>query len=387
MRSKPGLSTITAILILLTGCAERPAKPASGGPVSGQPRLLRTIPLPGVGVPETPLKPNAIPGRLDHLAYDPVTERLYVAALEQGSLEVIDLKSGLRIQRVQGLNRPQGIAVVRSDETRSAHGGWIVVGCGGDGTARAFDAESVKEVAVTPAGENADNVRFDGRHTVYVGVGGSEGPGALIALDARTLARTGVVPLPLRPESFQLSRADASQRVFANTPGEKTSDNDGMVVVVQRETGVRLASWVLPGCARNFPMAYDEAGGRLFVVCRKPARVLSLDARNGARLAESSCVADSDDAFFDPATHRLYVIGGGRRAADPATAIAPAPGADAALDVIRVGPDGQLAPLASLKTSPHARTGLLVPERRAVYVVAPPHGGADARVLEFSLAE
>ena len=41
--------------------------------------LIQTIPLPNVQ------------GRLDHLEVNPVSKRLYVAALESGSVEVVDL--------------------------------------------------------------------------------------------------------------------------------------------------------------------------------------------------------------------------------------------------------------------------------------------------------
>lgn len=349
------------------------------------PQLVRTIALPGVGVPPMPLAPNAIPGRLDHLAYDPATERLYLAALEQGSLEVIDLKTGSRVTRIQGLKRPQGIAVVRGKETAAAHTGWIVVACGGDGTARAYDAITIEEKAARPAGENADNVRFDGGTKVYVGTGGNEGPGAFAVFDASTLARTGTIPLPLRPESFQLNLNPGDNRVFANTPGGKTDDNDGSVVVADRETGTLLANWKIPGGARNFPLAYDAKNERLFFACRKPAKVFSLDAKTGAILSQTPCVADSDDLFYDEAMSMVMVIGGGRRSADPATDTAPTPGADAAVDIFRVGPNGELTKTTTTPTAPHARTGLFVPQRRSLYVVAPPHGGEDAKVLEFAL--
>lgn len=377
------LAALSAVLV--SGCASHPKSNAEPSERQTAPKLSRTIALPGVGVPETPLAPNAIAGRLDHLAYEPATECLYVAALEQGSLEVIDLKSGTRTKRIEGLKRPQGIAAVRSKETAAAHSGWIVVACGGDGTARAYDAVTLEEKAVTPAGENADNVRFDGATRVYVGTGGNAGAGALAVFDASTLARTGTVPLPLRPESFQLNLNPGDHRVFANTPGGKTDDNDGSVVVADRATGSLLANWKISGGARNFPLAYDAKRERLFFACRKPAKVFTLDARTGAIISQVPCVADSDDLFYDEATSTVMVIGGGRRSADPATDAAPTPGADAAVDLFAVGPAGELTKVASAPTAPHARTGLFVPQRRALFVVAPPHGGEDAKVLEFTL--
>jgi hypothetical protein len=62
----------------------------SGG--SGRPIYhSRTIPLPDTNGTNTTA---CLPGRLDHFAYDPATHRLFVAAVEHGSLEVIDLDRG-----------------------------------------------------------------------------------------------------------------------------------------------------------------------------------------------------------------------------------------------------------------------------------------------------
>src|SRR5205823_3380217 len=62
--------------------------------------LVGTIDLPGVE------------GRIDHLAVDTAAQRLYVAALGNNTVEVLDLKSGHRVKSVSGFREPQGIAVV-----------------------------------------------------------------------------------------------------------------------------------------------------------------------------------------------------------------------------------------------------------------------------------
>jgi hypothetical protein len=51
-------------------------------------RLVQTIPLPGVS------------GRLDHMAIDLEKKRLFVAAVANGSLEVVDLDAGRRINSI-----------------------------------------------------------------------------------------------------------------------------------------------------------------------------------------------------------------------------------------------------------------------------------------------
>jgi YVTN family beta-propeller protein len=60
--------------------------------------LVDTIELPGVD------------GRIDHLAVDVGARQLYVAALGNNTVEVLDLKNR-RVKTVPGFREPQGIAV------------------------------------------------------------------------------------------------------------------------------------------------------------------------------------------------------------------------------------------------------------------------------------
>src|SRR5437667_6843123 len=62
--------------------------------------LVRTIDLPRVE------------GRIDHLAIDVAAQRLFVAALGNNTLEIIDLRSGTVVKSVQGFHEPQGVQAV-----------------------------------------------------------------------------------------------------------------------------------------------------------------------------------------------------------------------------------------------------------------------------------
>lgn len=341
-------------------------------------RLTRTIPLPGVGVPGTTTDGAAIPGRLDHLAYDAATGRLFIAALEQGSLEIVDLNKGERIRRIEGLKKPQGIAVV-------AQAGCVVVACGDESAVHVYGLADLTERAVTPVGHDADNVRTDGTNQVYIAFGPDVGAGGIAIYDAIALKKVGQITLAARPESFQFDLRPGSQRIFVNLPGKKRADNDGSIAVVVRSTGQTVATWHLAGAAQNFPMGFDSEHDRVFVASRKPPLLFCLDGKSGAVISKAPCVADSDDLYYDALTNRVLVIGGGRRTLESASPGAPFPGADAALEMFQVDSAGNLTKVASVPTSPHARTGFFIPQRRAIYIVCPPHGGADAKVLEFKV--
>src|SRR5438477_6792569 len=62
--------------------------------------LVRTIDLPGVE------------GRIDHLAIDVAAQRLFVAALGNNTVEVLDVKDGRHIKSLAGFREPQGVAVI-----------------------------------------------------------------------------------------------------------------------------------------------------------------------------------------------------------------------------------------------------------------------------------
>src|SRR5438552_13930286 len=105
-------------------------------------KMVQTIPLPGVE------------GRIDHLSVDLKGQRLFIAALENNTLEVVDLAQGKRIRSVSGLKEPQGIVFVPESNQ-------VFVASGGDGTLKAFDASSLALAFSLNVGGDADNIRYD----------------------------------------------------------------------------------------------------------------------------------------------------------------------------------------------------------------------------------
>src|SRR3954465_5161601 len=63
-------------------------------------RLVRTIPLPGVE------------GRIDHLAFDAIGKRLFVCALGNNTVEIIDVRKDDRVRSIAGLGSPQAVAYI-----------------------------------------------------------------------------------------------------------------------------------------------------------------------------------------------------------------------------------------------------------------------------------
>jgi YVTN family beta-propeller protein len=301
--------------------------------------LAATIPMAGVK------------GRIDHLAADPKGHRLFVAALGNDSVEVIDTRHAKHYHSIPGFGEPQGIAFV--SEPNHAF-----IANGKAGRVDVLDATSFTIAARIGGLEDADNVRFDAdTRSVVVGYG----TGALAFIDVRrSVLASQVVPLPGHPESFQLEQDGA--RAFVNVPSARK------VVVVDRVKRATLAEWDVPDAAANYPMALDEAGHRLFVGAREPAVMLVYDTDSGKVVARLPIGDDTDDLFFDGARKRVYAICGEGR-----------------IDIIRQdGPD-RYSHEASIDTAPRARTGMFVPDESNLYVAAPASGDSPARILVFRL--
>src|ERR1041384_5857164 len=105
-------------------------------------QLTATIPMPNVS------------GRIDHLGVDEIRQRLFVAALGNDTVEVIDASSNAVIRSLPGFHEPQGIAIVPDI-------GAVAIANGNTGTLQLVDATTLQTRWTIPIGGGADNVRYD----------------------------------------------------------------------------------------------------------------------------------------------------------------------------------------------------------------------------------
>ena len=289
-----------------------------------------------------------VEGRIDHLALDIGGQRLFVAALGNNTLEVIDIKNAKHLRTISGLHEPQGVAYTPATNR-------IYVANRADGSLHFYDGTSFALVKTIAYGRDADNVRYDAQaDRLWVGYG----EGGLGAFDQGG-AKLDEIPLGAHPESFQLEAH--GPRIFVNLPPLHT------VAVVDRQTGTITASWPIDAAASNYPMALDEADHRLFVVCRHPATLLVLDTSTGKLIASLPVVGDSDDAFYDAARKRIYVIGG-----------------EGAISVFDQQDADHYRELERIPTTAGARTGYFSAELGRLFVAARRRGSqrAEIRIYE-----
>jgi YVTN family beta-propeller protein len=300
-------------------------------------RLEKTVELPEVQ------------GRIDHMFLDVQGQRLFVAALGNNTVEVIDLKAGKRTHTISGLGEPQGVLYV-------AKNGRLYVASSKDGTVKIVDGTSFQLLKTIEYGDDADNLRYDSaRERVYVGYG-SGGLGEL-NLEGQKVKE---IPLGSHPESFQLEKG--SSRIYVNLPKARE------IGLVDRETHSVTGQWSMGLSLANYAMALDEADHRLFVVTRFPARLHVMDTGSGKTVETLPAVGDCDDVFYDSVRKRIHAIGG-----------------EGAISVFEQSDADHYGEIVRTPTVKGARTGFFSPDLERLYVAGRRQGSIPAMIRIFDV--
>jgi YVTN family beta-propeller protein len=284
---------------------------------------------------------HGVEGRIDHFAFDPAGERLFVCALGNNTVEVIDLRSCQRIHSITGLGSPQGIAYIPESNR-------LFVANDKGGVCNIYDGNSLRPVGQFSLKDDADNVRYDvATKQIYVGFGS----GGIAIINSAEGKQVGSIKLAAHPEAFELEQH--GNHIFANVPDAR------QVAVIDREKREVITRWNTDLAFGNFPMALDEADHRLFIGCRLPSKLVVLNTDAGDVVAKIDISGDCDEVFYDGKRHRVYAICGAGK-----------------IDIIEQVDANTYNASAKIDTAKGARTGLFVPERDALFV-AIPHGDSQ----------
>lgn len=299
-------------------------------------KLERTIALPGVE------------GRIDHFAFDPVGERLFVCALGNNTVEVLDLRRGERTHSITGLGAPQGAAYIPEFDR-------LFIANDKGGICKIYDGKSFQPVGELDLKDDADNVRYDNAaKKVYLGFGS----GGIAIVNAADGKQIGSIKLSAHPEAFELEKN--GKRIFVNVP------NSRHVAAIDRDKGEVVATWKTDLAFGNFPMALDEANHRLFVGCRLPSRLVVVNTDSGDIAAKIDTSGDADEVFYDSKRHRIYAVCGAGR-----------------IDIINQVDANTYKAFAKVATAEGARTGLFVPDRDTLFVAVPHRGSQKAEIRAY----
>lgn len=302
-------------------------------------QLEEEIPVPGVA------------GRLDHFTADVKRKRLFVSALGNNTVEVIDTFAGRVIHSIKGLSQPQGPLYVPGFDK-------LYVANAENGKMNVYDGATYTLKKTIDFGVDPDNVRYDAASKkIFVGFG--EEDGGIAMVDPATDERVGqVYKTEGHPESFQVEASGG--HIFANVP------DAGMVVEsIDRKTGA-VTKWPLKGLKGNYAMALNEEDHRLFTVTRKTPMLVVFDTQTGNEVARLRAAGECDDVFFDASRKRIYVIGG-----------------EGIIAVIEQKDPNHYELLANVPSGIGIRTGFWYAKRDRFYVGVPAKGNEPAQVWTY----
>jgi DNA-binding beta-propeller fold protein YncE len=296
---------------------------------------------------------KSVAGRFDHFAFDPATNRLFVAATGNHSIEIVNVSDGEVTERITGLGKPHGLAWID---------GKLFVADGTLAALNIYSGSPLKLVASLPLSDDADDMVYDpGTRLLYVGHGGSSAavPGRVAVVNAESNTLVANLPTSAHPEALEID--PEGKRIFVNVA------DSAEIAVIDGATHTIAATWKLTRAKDNVPVAYDADDHALLIGCRTPPRAVSLDSNSGKEISDLPSATGADDLFYEPSSHRAYLISGSGN-----------------IDVYQVASDKSLKPIGSVKTGPGAKTGLLVSSIHSLFVAVPADGAATAQVRVYN---
>jgi DNA-binding beta-propeller fold protein YncE len=300
-------------------------------------------------------------GDFDHFEYDLPSGRLWLAAEDHGTLDLFDLKTGALRKTIRGLvDTPHGIFYLPQKKRL------IVTDSGGKAMATRI-IEGTARRTLQLAAPAADAMAYDsstGR--LYIVNGGRDAKMQrtyLSAVNPVTLERLGDLQFDTdKVEAMAVERK--GNRLYVNVTGRNE-----MVVVDKHELKI-IATWPIKEAEQNAPLAFDEEHRRLFVITRKPGKLIVLDADSGATVASFKAPERCDQVIWDAGNRRVYALGG-----------------EGYIGVFQQEEADRYRELLPVRTAPGAKTGILVPELKRLFVaVSPGEAKTGAAILRFDVA-
>lgn len=344
------LVALGCALTALVGCSGSKSvgsKTSSSSTADAPLKLAGSVDLPGYT------------GDFDHFAIDTKDGRMFLAGEESAELEVFDLKSGKIIQRMKGFGVPH--SVYYSPDTNEL----LVID--GEKPSPVLDASTLKVKRTYNLPKGADSVGFDSstKH-LWVVTGGKDVPqkdSNLIELDPAT----GKTVKSVHFDADHVEAMAVEQKgpnLFINV----TDKN--YLAVVDKRSGKVVKQIPIKGAEQNAPIAMDEATHRLFVVTRKPGKLLVINADTDQTIASFVAPERTDEVVWDADNRRVYVAGG-----------------QGYISVVEQdGPD-QYREVAKVQSLPGAKTAIIDHAGKRLWIAASPgESKAMAKVLRFDIS-
>ena len=309
-------------------------------------RLVQTIPL------------ASVKGRIDHMDVDVKGNRLFVAGLENGTLEIIDLKAGKWVHSIPGFKAPQGIAYLPSLNK-------IFVASNDDGVVRVFRGDTYELLDTIQLDLGPNRVAYD-PHTglLYVGYGGrvaKKDKGEVGIIDVKTDKHVGDIDVGLRAAEILMTKAGDRLFVFDNVASK--------IQIIDTKNRAMTAAWQV---SRERPGdgAFDEPNHRLLIGTRMPPTLTVMDSDTGKEIMSLPTVEGMDGVYYDGIHKRVYVSGG--RDADVGYVF-----------VYQQQDADHYTQIGKIPTRTFAGTSFWSPELNRYYVAAAANDKQEADILVF----
>jgi DNA-binding beta-propeller fold protein YncE len=314
-----------------------------------------------------PLKPagrTELPeysGDFDHFAVDLKGNRLFLAGEDGGTLEVFNLKTGARLKTVKGFGTPHAIHFIPGSNR-------LIVTDSGDGMSKIVDGKTYAVLDTIKLTPGADVMSYDAsRKRLWLVTGGKNATvkmndTTVSEIDALTGRHLGDVKFDTDfTESIAFEQK--GDRAFVNVSGKHH------VAVLDKATRKVIATWPVKEGENNAPIALDEAHKRLFLVTRKPFKLVVLDTDTGRSIASFEAPKRTNELIFDQANRRLYLTG------------------DEYIAVFQQKDANTYQEIARVPSAPGAKTAILVPEIKRLFVAVSPGGGqTGGAVLRYDVS-
>jgi hypothetical protein len=322
-------------------------------------KLVQTIPLPGVT------------RRLDHMGVDLEKKRLFVAAVSNNTLEVIDLTDGKVIKSLAGFKDTQDALFL------GGHVNKLYVSSL-DGHVRVFQGESfwlVRDFKIEP---DPNRLLYDPtKKLIYFGYGGQN-----VGFDA--YGRVGILQPKPGAGYDQLVADMIAPTLRPGHLAEMAIDDNGILLacdsradrIYQFDTQKRelIKSWPARGDGAG-DMALDRAQHRLFVGTRTPPEMTVYDSLSGKEIQSLPGPETMDGVHYDASLKRVYMTGGrwyGTPDASPGWVY-----------VYQQKDPDHYDVISKIKTRPGSGTSLFVPQFNRFYVASQALGDQAAAILVF----
>ena len=332
-------------------------------PVSAQEkqtlRLVQTIPLPGVN------------GRLDHMGVDLEQKRLFVAAVDNHTLEVIDLTGGKVLKSLGGFKDTQDALFLGGNFNKLYVSSL-------DGHLRIFHGETfnlVQDVKIEP---DPNRLFYDpATNLVYFGYGGQNAGfdqyGRVGIMQARPgagydqLVADMIAPTSRPGHLADLAMDDNGRLLICDSRAD---------VIYQFDSHKRelIKTWRTAGDGAA-DMALDRAGHRLFVGTRVPPQMTVYDSVSGKEIQTLQGPETMDGVHYDAECKRIYMTGGRWYGSPEASS--------GWIYVYQQKDADHYEVISRIKTRPGSGTSLFVPQLNRLYVASQAIGAQRAAILVF----